>query len=258
MDQSQLQSIVLRALAKSSTDRRLGRGRDYLAEHVQRMCPEKTRLSSYQVLEAYWSLISQGLAYIDMTQPAPENWTLELTGAGYAAVKDQEFNPDDPSGYLSALYSKVPSSSDLVRLYINEAVRTYTNRCYLSCTVMLGVAAEACFMEVAHSFVNWLGEGKSEKLSKLLSNPRTNYIQRFLEFRKKLDQEKNLLPSELKDGLDIQLGAVLDLLRVSRNDAGHPTGKQLYREDCFTALRVFARLLHRLYSLKEHFEQGRA
>jgi hypothetical protein len=46
---------------------------------------------------------------------------------------------------------------------------------------------------------------------------------------------------------------VLDLLRANRNDAGHPTGIQLEREDCFVNLRIFARLAERMYALKSFF-----
>ena len=56
------------------------------------------------------------------------------------------------------------------------------------------------------------------------------------------------------DGLDLTLNAVTDLLRVSRNDAGHPTGRSIDRDDCFIHLRMFVRYTHKLYLLKAHLQ----
>lgn len=253
MRSDEVQSLLLKALSTSGVDRRLGRGRHYLAEQVQRLAPPGDKPKQQQILAAYWSLVSQGLAYIDMDQPVPENWQLALTPAGAAAVKDQEANPDDPAGYLRTLYANVPSIGDTVRLYIDEAVRTYYSQAYLACTIMLGVAAEAAFLEVATAFLPW-SRPPADKLQKLLSNPRANYVDQFGEFRKKLEEQKNRLPSDLRDAMDIHLSAILDLLRASRNDAGHPTGRSFHRDDCFSALRVFERLARRMYQLKEFFE----
>lgn len=59
------------------------------------------------VMEAVWALIGQGLAYIDYSQSAAENWALHLTEAGLAAARDEEATPDDPAGYLRRLHTDV-------------------------------------------------------------------------------------------------------------------------------------------------------
>lgn len=252
MRSDEVQSLLLRVLERPG-DHRLGRGRHYLAEAVRALSPGGDKPTQQQILAAYWSLVAQGLAYIDMDQPAPENWDLRLTPAGVAAVRDEEINPDDPAGYLRTLYANVPALGTAVRVYIDEAVKTYYSRAYFACTVMIGVAAEAAFLEVAEPFVRW-SRPPAEKLEKLLANPRANYVEKFGEFRKKLEEQRNRLPSEARDALDINLSAVLDLLRAARNDAGHPTGRSFGRDDCFTALRVFERLARRMYELKTVFE----
>ena len=180
MKSQEVQSLLLKALA-SVGDRRLGGGRHYLAEAVRGMAPGTDVPTQRQIFAAYWSLVSQGLAYIDMDQPAPENWTLELTPSGLAAFRDQEINPDDPAGYVKHLYEVVPGLAATVRLYIDEAVNTYYRRSYLACTVMLGVAAEAAFFDVAESFVGWANP-PVEKLKKLLQNPRADYVTKFVEW----------------------------------------------------------------------------
>jgi len=50
--------------------------------------------------------------------------------------------------------------------------------------------------------------------------------------------------------------SILDLLRIYRNDAGHPTGKQISRDDAFINLQMFVRYLQKLYAFKTYFAKG--
>lgn len=243
---------MLAALARPGTDARLGRGVHYLAQAVEAASPEDDKPRTHQIQQAIWSLVGRGLAYIDISQSAPENWSLRLTASGVAAVKDEEINPDDPSGYLRRLYADVPSLSSLVKLYAVEALNSYYHNNYLAATVMLGVAAEAAFLELASAFAAW-PRMPSEPLTKILADPKKTHFQKFEEFRKRILPVADQLPEHLRVGLDLQINSVLDLLRLNRNDAGHPTGLQIERDDCFVSLRVFARVLKRMYDLNEFF-----
>jgi hypothetical protein len=86
-----------------------------------------------------------------------------------------------------------------------------------------------------------------------LANPRISYNRKFQEIRKALESKKAALPGELIDGMSLLFDSVLDLLRVNRNDAGHPSGKHFGRGDCFIALRMASRYLQRIYALKQSF-----
>lgn len=248
-----LQSAVLKVLAKPGADKRLGRGRHYLVRAVMDEVPAG-QIHGNEVMAAIWALIGQGLAFIDISQPAPENWTLVLTGAGADALRDGEINPDNSGEYLTRLAAMVPSASPTVMQYAREALASYNNRCYLASAVMLGVASEAAFLEMAPSFASWIPERQGAKLGELVRNPRSNYIAKFAEFRKRIEPLKSDLPDELSDSMALTLDAVLDLLRVYRNDAGHPTGKQIQRYDASVNLQMFARYLQKLYALKNFFE----
>lgn len=48
--------------------------------------------------------------------------------------------------------------------------------------------------------------------------------------------------------------AVLDLLRIYRNDSGHPTGKHIDHDTAFINLQMFARYLEKLYQFKAFFD----
>ena len=255
MTSAELQRLVLQVLA-SGADTRLGGGRHYLAEAVRHVAPNDDRPSSAQIQAAVWGLVGRGLAYIDMSQRAPENWDLRLTSDGRALLQDDILNPDDPSGYLRQLYDQVPGLSDLAKRYIVEAIQTYYHGGYLASTVMLGVAAEAIVLDVGAALAEWLDDQAGENLRSTLASGRKTYVQKFEAFRDRLIPNASRLPAELGDGLDLQLNAVLDLLRVNRNEAGHPTGVIIERDDAFVSLRVFARAAKRLYGLKAAFSEA--
>jgi hypothetical protein len=250
-----LQTMLLELLADRNTDKRLGMGQHALAAELKARLPEGERPTAQQIMAAMWSLVGQGLAYIDISEHAPENWKLALSESGTAAVQDQQLNPDNAGEYLNQLMARVPGMSDTVAQYTREALASYTNRCYLASAVMLDVAAEAAFLEMAGAFCGWVPDGSGQALQAILDRQDRNYILKFEEFRKRLGPHKPALPSELKDNMTLRLDAILDLLRVYRNDAGHPTGKQIPRADAFLNLVSFAHCVERLYALKAHFEK---
>lgn len=89
---------------------------------------------------------------------------------------------------------------------------------------MLGVASERAFTVLAETFVVARADDAGQ-LAGLLENPRTSYNARFREFRKRLEPLRSALPPDLVDVLT--LDAIADLLRVTRNAAGHPTGQEV-------------------------------
>jgi hypothetical protein len=253
-----LQSTIMRLLAQPNVDKRLGRGRHYFTEAVMNQFPAQERPAPELIAQVLWSLVGKGLVYIDIEQSAPENWSWRLTNAGVVSAKDEQFNPDDPERYLLRLRSNIPDIGNLVSMYTGEAVRCYTHECYFASAVMLGVASEAAFLEMAQASVDWLGTA-GQKLQAILDNPRQSYVDKFREFRKRIEPRKPELPTELADGMSLTFDSVLDLLRVSRNEAGHPTGKSILREDQYISLQMFGRYIQKLYALKAFFlESGKA
>lgn len=250
MEIAELQRVILRLLARPGTDSRLGGGRHYLVEAVRGQAPAA---NADMIQEAIWGLIGRGLAYIDISQPAPENWSLRLTRAGRAAADDVELNPDDPEGYKERVRRLAPQLSPLVTLYLDEAINAYYHECYLSASVMLGVAAEALLIETGTAFATWLGGTAGQNLAQTLINPRRNYVEKFKAFRSRLEVERSRIPDALSDNLDVRLNATMEILRLHRNDSGHPTGVVADRATCRIHLIVFAEVCARYYGLLRFF-----
>jgi hypothetical protein len=73
--------------------------------------------------------------------------------------------------------------------------------------------------------------------------------QNLRDFKSALRLRKDHCPPELSDNLDLDVTVALQLIRVTRNDAGHPTGRQIDREDAFNHFVIYARANKRLYDL---------
>ena len=254
MTDAEIQKQILRCISRTDTDRRLGSGRSYLAEKLRKTAPAGSRIRNEQIMEGVWSLIGQGLAYIDYSQPAPGNWELKITADGRAVVNDEGINPDDPAGYIQNLDHEVPDLSEVAKNYAHEALYAYNARLYRSSVVMLGVASEAAVLEVAAALAQTMREEKKQQYLKQLEAPTRSYNAKFEDFRKKLESRKDSMPEELTTNLDLTMNSVGELLRVYRNNAGHPTGQGASRHDCFTFLHMFVQYAKRLYAIKAHLE----
>jgi hypothetical protein len=207
----------------------------------------------FAVNEAVWSLVARRLAWIEIDQAHPMAWFIQLTERGKAAAESKAFNPEDSTGYMRRLVQDSPATSAAVQLYLRESLKSFEQECYLASAVLLGVAAEACMLETADAFVNWSGE-PAAKLRRMLENPRTFYLAKLEGFQKCLAVTKGSLPMDLSDNLDLDVTAVLQLIRLTRNDAGRPTGRRINREDAFNHLVLYARANKRLYDLVGFFK----
>ena len=255
MTDAEIQSLILHYISQENADTRLGRGHHYLAKGVRDTAPTGSAISDEEIMEGVWSLIGQSLAYIDYSQPAAENWSLQITANGRAVVNDEGINPDDPAGYIQNLQREVPDLSEIVKSYAHEALYAYNAQLYRSSAVMLGVASEAAVLEVAPALAQTMREERKQEYLNSLKSPKRSYHAKFDDFRKKLESKKDSMPEELTIDLDLTMNSVGNLLRIYRNDAGHPTGKGVSRHHCFAWLHIFVQYAKRLYEIKAYLEK---
>ena len=203
-------------------------------------------------------MIGDGLVYIDFEGSSPENWELALSEKGRHVVESgDEFSPYDPDGYLDELKKRIPELDDTVILYASESLLAFNADCYISTMVMLGVASEKAFLLLAEAFAAWLPVGQSSKLLSIIQDPKQNVIAKFVEFRKRIEPCKPDLPSEFADNMALTLDSVFDLIRVYRNESGHPTGKRLDKRDAFITLQMFAAYLQKIFGLIAFFRSSK-
>jgi hypothetical protein len=175
-----------------------------------------------------WNLIVEGI--IRPGSGDANEWPfIEITEYGREVLKDHHPTPYDPDSYLGRVKREVPAIDAVILNYLTESLRTFRINCLLSSVVMLGCASEKTLLVLIDAYTGALSEPSR---SKFQNNTEGRMIKRqFDEFRKMLESHlKSKLPGDLKDGLDVELNAIFDIIRNDRNDAGHPTGKIPERE----------------------------
>jgi hypothetical protein len=248
-----IRTEILRRLAIPNMSNRYGE--PYFPTQVR----DAVGCREHEFWEVFWALIADGLIYIDPAgqQQAGswDNFEIRLSQRGIQAATTGRWEPRDPDGYLKRLRRQAPDLEAAAFAYMAEALKDFNTGTYLSCSVMLGVAAEQVFGRLARAYVSARGDA-ADKLRRLLENEASTYYTRFVELRKRLEPERASLPDGLTD--NVTLDAVADLLRVSRNAAGHPTGEFIDADTAYTHLQMAATLLAKMTALARHFEDQAA
>jgi hypothetical protein len=133
-------------------------------------------------------------------------------------------------------------------MYLEEAVAAFYSGCFLAATVMLGVAAEAEFLRLIDV------ANKNAKIGKSFDKAaKERFIRAKIEaFRKGLEPHLRALSDAVKEDLDINLNAVQSIIRIARNEAGHPSGAQPpSREQVYINLQIFAPYAAQVRRLRE-------
>jgi hypothetical protein len=240
----EIRARVLQHLGTPHTESRFGHA--YLARTIA----TEANCRPHQVWEALWGLAGDGLVYLDPAGQGPDNWQWRLSETGVQAISGGTWEPRDPDGYLRRLRSHSPAVDPVAIDYISEALSAFNARCYLATSVMLGVASERVVDGLARAVVDARGDS-AKQLRDALENPRTSQFTRFTELRKQLASLRPELPEGLADVLT--LDAVADLLRLTRNEAGHPTGAAVDEDTAYTHLQMGARYIQKMTALQYHF-----
>ena len=130
-------------------------------------------------------------------------------------------------------------------------MQAFRSGCILSATVMLGVATEHTFLLLLDVIEN---SAKHQKTYAGVLQERT-ILQKFNKFRNILEQQAKTLPSEVREDLDTHFAGILSVVRTFRNQAGHPTGKVMDREQTYVLLHLFIPYCKKLYQLMAHFKK---
>ena len=80
---------------------------------------------------------------------------------------------------------------------------------------------------------------------------------KYKAFGKYLDGVAHDMPKELRDSLESQLHGIFDLIRRTRNKAGHPTGNPISRDSILANHIVFPGYCSYVYELMAHFTTNR-
>jgi hypothetical protein len=203
-----------------------------------------------RVREVISNFFAEGLLMWGLNKTNPDPPFMSITEYGYKVLDSENIIPHDPNGFLTKFKTDIPNANDLILKYLTESIQTYRTNNLLSSSVMLGVASEAVFdilfEKLKSTLTNPCKQSKFEKLSKTISTK-----DRFDETMKEIKLIRPLLPGKLKEDIKSHIEGIFELIRNQRNDSGHPTGKDVSKDDLFINLRLFIPFCHDVYKLIE-------
>lgn len=224
-------------------------GAAYLVSAIRR----DAQCAASDVWETLWALVGDGLVYLDTAGQGSgtDNWRWRLSTDGVRVANGGTWEPRDPDGYLDRVRREIPALDDLVELYLTEALQSFNARCYLATSVMLGVAAERAFLVMIEKYAASPLPG-ARAIASELTRVRSNYFTLWTEFRKRIEPVRQELPNGLADPLT--LDAIADLIRLTRNEVGHPTGRRIDEDTARVHLTIAPVYLRKVHQLADHFE----
>jgi hypothetical protein len=234
--------ILLDVLAANPQPGQLDPTGQSYAPFVEYVGPQNPGILAFAIQEAFWQLLVEGIVAPGLNAHNLNLPFFHVTEYGRAVLAAEPAHPHDPERYLDRIAQRVQHFDPTVRSYLGESLATFRRGTLVSSAVMLGIAAERVFLLLCESVLNSLqGPGERAQFTQLCERfpmkPKLDWI------AAKFQQPAVRGLAGLPDNAQVSILAVYDLLRVQRNELGHPSPAPpaVDREDAFSNLQVFAR-----------------
>jgi hypothetical protein len=206
------------------------------------------KITERRILDVIGMLINEGIITWGADLGNFDASRISITEYGEKILRqEQGSNPHDPDNYLQRFKKRVPTAGDLTKTYLEESVYCYIYGRYFASSVMLGVSSEAAFEELYDALTDYVGGSDKTRLENLRDE---------IDTRKKFDtamgiliKEKNRFPSDIKSVIEQPLQYLFNIIRMQRNDSGHPTGKTPDREEIHALVELFPRHCENVYNI---------
>lgn len=179
-----------------------------------------------------------------------------ITSYGKKILESDDLIPNDPTGYFTHFRKKVPNADTIVLSYLEESILTFLNNNFFASAVMLGAASEAAFDILLESFLSCRQSNDHSKNDKIRN---TLSIKKRFDFLKdEIEKDKKNLPENISKSLDTNFDGIFNIIRLQRNDIGHPTGKpvEINRDLMFAHLQLFVPYCKTIYELMDFYKNN--
>jgi len=193
---------------------------------------------SDRIMTVMWELIMEGVYAPGASMQSPNLPFFHVTEYGLRCFEAGELTAHDPDDYLRRLKSACPSVNPVTMLYTGEALGAFRTGNHLAATVMIGVAAESMLLRLVDAVHGSLStpdrQTKFEKETKgKLAKAQHDAV------LARLRSPSSPLPPEIEAVLTVEIDGIYDLIRRTRNEAGHPTGRRMERYETHALLLLF-------------------
>jgi hypothetical protein len=203
------------------------------------------------IRECIWGLIIQGIVVPgssnDSSYQSNLPW-IQVTEWGKVCLEKGEYLPYDSGVFLNRIRSQIPSLDEIVVLYLREALNSFRSGNYLAAAVMVGVSSERILIVLRNAICNSIKE--TDRRKRLMDATENQTAKRIYdEISKKIDPIREQLLAELQDSIGTELEGIFQEVRRTRNDAGHPTGRVIEKEEAYALLQLFPVYAKSAYAL---------
>lgn len=186
--------------------------------------------------DVFWDLFRRGYITLGMNS-SNENWPFfRLSHFGKNTLgSESPWRFHDTSSYLGLFKEQVTELSGRTIDYLEEAISTFYSGALLASTVMLGVAAEIEFLrllEVAIANKNTYSDFSKVDKERTISGKISKFIPELKKIPRAID-------TKAFEDIDVNLLAIQSILRIARNQAGHPSSARPTRESVYVNLQIF-------------------
>lgn len=204
------------------------------------------------VRSVIWRYVGLGILTPRMMTVDDRNQFFEISHYGRRVLEEEGESPYDPLGFIQRLKTDSPNLQSNTIEYIGEAVSCYLGRYLRAATVMIGLASENEIIALLGKYERALDEDKKKEFQREIASCR-NLKMRFDLLYNKLKNDKSQLPIETRE-IETWLNGVFQVIRLSRNDAGHPIGINPTNEDVFANIVLFRTYARYISKLAEYLD----
>lgn len=199
--------------------------------------PRLPREDWRRLREAVWGLIAEGVCVPGMND-SNEGWPfVSLTEYGEQVANSPGPVPHDPSGYIAVLEAQQPLDAT-ESAYLVQALEAHNRGLADAAAVMLGAASEHLLEQLVEA-IGKAAPTESAAAQSALAGPALVAQRYALAY---FTAHQAALSRPIRETLNTSFGSIATLIRVSRNDAGHPALPEVSRDESLVNLQLFPRL----------------
>lgn len=174
-----------------------------------------------------------------------------VTEYGEKVLENTEYQPYDPDGYLQKIKTEISTIDTVIIRYLEECLSCFRRNLLLSSAVMLGCASEKAVLLLIEIFGGTLHGADKKAFEKEINT--FIIIRKYSALWSRLEPIAKSLPNNLGNNLESIIHNTFDIIRTTRNDAGHPSDNVIEKETVHANLLLFPIFCKRIYKLIDHF-----
>ncbi len=211
--------------------------------------------------EVFNDLLSQGIVAmgeIGSHGMTSHPWFI-ITSYGKKVLEQDEITPHDVNGYFQHVKTQVPNLDELALRYLQESVECFLKNNYIASSILLGVSSEIIFNQLFDVFKNSKINSKEKQKEYNSLSQRATIGRKYNIISKKLQSIRDQLGSDIEENLNIGFEGIFTLIRLQRNELGHPSGivkrTEINKENVHAQLIIFIMYCKMVYSIMNKIKQ---